>query len=105
MANLAASAVTITAVWYEGARVASRRKKVRATLVLTGQGGATNKIPAALFGLRYIDEVSDMRDTSNNLFLAAASYDHSTIIIGDVDGDGAPTDTTATVKVVVSGRE
>jgi hypothetical protein len=74
MANLQASAVTLNTWWYTNSRVNSRRKAVDVTMVLTGQGGTTNKIPAALFGMNSIEECVSLVDSSNNAYLTAPDY-------------------------------
>lgn len=81
MANLASTAVTINTIFYDGARVGSRRKVVDATLVLTGQGGGTNLIAASLFGLTTIDKIEGFRDSNGLAYLAAPSYDGTGILI------------------------
>lgn len=60
MADLAASAVTVLASWSEGGVAGKRRIAKRVSVVLSGQGGTTNKIPAAAFGFRVIEEVSNV---------------------------------------------
>lgn len=72
MANLAQSAVTSNEVWYDGRN--RKLKFVDATLVLTGQGGLTNLIPASLFGMSKIVDVQSARDSNNNPVTARASY-------------------------------
>jgi len=104
MANLAQSAVTIEDTWTEGG-TNGRRYLVKAVkLVLTGQGGATNLIPASLFGMTKVWDVRAGRDSSNGLVLAAPSYDRTSIHTFDVDGAGAPVDLAATVRLTVVGR-
>lgn len=79
MSNLTASAVTTNDWYYGNARTASKRKVVDATLVLTGQGGATNQILASLFGLKSIDAVWLFVDSTGVAYLAAPSYDKTYI--------------------------
>lgn len=105
MAALEQSAVTVNGYWYEGVYNDSKRKVVDATLVLTGQGGLTNNIPASLFGLRNIKGVRSARNDSSVLILAAPSYDEAYVVLGSTNGAGTPTDTTATVRLEVVGEE
>lgn len=52
MASLVAAAVTVNSQWEEGDRFGKRiRVRRRLSLALTGQGGATNLIPATVLGL------------------------------------------------------
>lgn len=103
MANLAQSAVTINDTWIEGSSPSRRYTAVEATMVLTGQGGGTNLILAALFGMTYIFEVKSMRSTSKN-YIAAPAYDHTGINICALSADtGAFADISDTVKCVVIG--
>lgn len=106
MANLAASAVTINASYNTGEFFGARQRYVNATCVLTGQGGATNKIPASVFGLSKIRTVLLCVGSDNVIYVAAPLYDESGVGISLVNGaSGAPADLTATVRLVVTGNE
>lgn len=114
MAALTASGVTLNGFYYRGARVGSKHKVCDVTLVLSSQGGLTNNIPAALFGLSTITECFSFRDSSSNVYLAGPSYDGTTTgaflvfyaITSATDATrNAPADITATVRGKVSGIE
>lgn len=114
MAALTSTSVTLNGFFYDGARVESRHKVCDVTLALTSQGGLTNNIPAALFGLSRITEAFAFRDSSSNLFLAGPSYDGTTTgaflvfyaITNATDASrNAPADITATVRGKVVGIE
>lgn len=79
MANLQQAAVVINETWTEAGTNSRRFIAQEVTLTLTGQGGLTNLIPAALFGMTYIWEVRDARNSSNKFYKAAPLYDHSSI--------------------------
>jgi hypothetical protein len=104
MANLAQSAVTKTEIYYEGGNQGRRHKVVDVTLVLTGQGGTTNKILAALFGMTAIRRAHSFRDSTENIIVASPSYD-GTYLTLKAAATAAPADVTATVKGVVLGIE
>lgn len=101
MANLASSAVTINDQWSEGGTNSRRYNVYDATLVLTGQGGTTNKILASLFYMNNIVEVKSARSSANALVMASPSYDGTYIIL--TASSGAAADVTATVRLVVKG--
>jgi hypothetical protein len=103
MATLAASAVTINSRYNSIANTEGKRQTVDATLVLTGQGGLTNTIPASLLGLSAIDSASVV-DSDSNQLLAGPSYDRTLLVLSTTSATtGAPTDVTATVRAIVTG--
>lgn len=105
-ANLGAGAVTINNTFVTGQVLnagipVKQIVSVDATCVLTGQGGGTNLIPAALFGLTQILSVDAVR-SSTVIYPAAPDLAGAGVLIGAV-GTGVPTDLTATVRIVVTG--
>lgn len=88
MANMAASQVTLLAAWTEGTGTGKRRQCRRVTLATsndgTGQGSATNTIPASLFGMSVIEECSVAVTDGNKLLVAAPAYDGSSVLLFDV---------------------
>lgn len=104
MANLAQSAVSIQEVYKTGGTSGRKYKAVDAILTLSGQGGLTNTIPVALFGMTKIKEVRNCRTSTSVIMPAAPSYDGSVVAIGAV-GTGIPTDSSATVQLTVIGNE
>lgn len=88
MANMVASQVTILKTWTEGDGTGKRRKAYRVTLATsndgTGQGSATNAIPASLFNMTVIEEVTLGVTDGNVLIVAAPAYDGSSVLLYDV---------------------
>lgn len=86
MANMAQSQVTIVSSWTEGNTHGRRRTCVRATLATsndgTGQGSATNTIPASLFGgLAYIEESTCAITSANKHVPASPSTDGTLLLL------------------------
>lgn len=104
MAVLAASAITINSVSKTGGASSRRRKQMDVTLVLTGQGGLTNNIPAALFGMVNFHSAYSARDSSSNAVHARPSFD-KTLLVLSTGGSAAPADLTATVRLIIEGVE
>jgi len=107
MAALTRSGVTFNATWQTPAP--RKLKCVDVNLVLSSQGGLTNSIGAALFGMSTIEEVGLARDADSAIFLGAPSYDRTKVVMYDVanatDGSrDAPADITATVRVIIKGK-
>lgn len=102
MANLAQSAVVIEDIWSEGNTNGRKFKCVRAVLTLTGQGGATNLIPAALFGISRIIEVASATKSDGTNLVAGPDYLGANLSFYTAV-HGSPTDETATARVVVKG--
>lgn len=80
MANLLPAAVVLNDTWTEGGTNSRIFTAQEATLTLTGQGGLTNLIPAALFGMTNIKEVRNARNASSVVYGAAPSYDHTSVV-------------------------
>lgn len=106
MANLASSAVTVNRRFKTVGCQDGNLVVVDATLVLTGQGGLTNKIPKGLFGLSTILEVSSVRGDDSTLYLGAPSYDgENVVLVTNQAANGTPADVTDTIRLLVSGKE
>lgn len=104
MANLAASAVTLVDSWYSQGINGKKFKAKKLTLVLTGQGTATNKILASVLGLTSIVEAGPAITSDNaSVIVASPSYD-GTMLLLKAAGTNAPADFTATVDVIVKGN-
>lgn len=110
MASLAKTAVTIRDSWWEGGAPLTKKTKVLSvTMVLTGQGGATNTIPASVFGLTTIREVTAVQSDDDSIVtLGAPSYDGTKLFLYDLSDAtdatrDAPTDITDTVRCLVKG--
>jgi hypothetical protein len=111
MAVLAASQVTVLNQWTEGGTNGRRRTCIRATVATsndaTGQGDATDNIPATVFGLTYLEESTVGIQSDNRCLLTAPSYDQTLLLLYNVEAatDGARSDpvnfvnTTFTVTV------
>jgi hypothetical protein len=112
MATLAASAVTVNRSWYEGDRAGERARQQLCkdvTLELTGHGGTTNTITAAVLGLTAIYEAFPAVGSTELIYVAAPSYARTCLNLYDIetatDGDRAdPIDVTDTVRLVVKGH-
>lgn len=85
MANMAASQVTRVRAWTEGGMALKDRKVLIVRLATsndaTGQGSATNAIPASLFGMTVIEECSKGVKSDNDLLLAAPSYSGDKLLL------------------------
>lgn len=110
MAAVAQSAVTINDSWVE-ASSGPTLKCVDATLVLSSQGGLTNSIGAALFGMTRIRECSNASDSAASLLLVAApSYDRTKVCIYQMTNATdatrtTPADVSLTIRLIVRGNE
>lgn len=98
MANLAYSAVTENEYTREGKFVVKDL-----TLVLTGQGGATNKILASTLGFTAVLDVRSAVISTGVHLNAAPSYDRSYITLA-AKGSGTPADQTLTLRLIVVGK-
>jgi hypothetical protein len=110
MAALTSSGVTINDVWYS-ANTGPTVKNVDATLVLVSQGGLTNNIPAALFGMASIKAASNAVDSVGSiLYPCGPSYNGAYLCVYDMTNAtdatrSTPADVTVTLKVIVTGLE
>lgn len=82
MANLASSAVTLVDSWYLAGMNGKKFRAKRLTIVLTGQGGTTNKILATALGFTTIHGCSNAVLSDDSQVIAAnPSYDGSYILL------------------------
>tara|TARA_R110000787_G_scaffold9147_8_gene32176 strand:- start:923 stop:1240 length:318 start_codon:yes stop_codon:yes gene_type:complete len=104
MADVLIGAVTqVRKPWVEGGTNSRLFKCHHVTIALATQGGATNKIPASLFGMSRVTEVSNAVVTDDSIIYQTAPIISGTAIgIGAV-ASGIPTDVTKTVELVVKG--
>lgn len=103
MADLASTAVTVNARWDTVASGNVKRQVVDATLVLTGQGGASNKITASVLGLRAVDAVLSCQADGDTTVHAEPNYARSAILLYAYNSASAA-DATDTIRVVVMGK-
>lgn len=109
MADLASSAVTVEKSWTEGGTNGKRVRCYRVTLVLTGQGSTTNKIPASVLGLSVIEQASEfVKSDDTKVYPASPDYAGANLLLTDptqaTDANRAlPADITATLRGVVKG--
>jgi hypothetical protein len=103
MAALTKTGVTINDSWQESQPNGRKFKCVDATLVLSSQGGLTNNIPAALFGMTKILQATSFRDSSDNSVLGYPSYVGDYLVFCTAATAGTPADQTATVRGIVKG--
>lgn len=110
MAALLPSGVTFNDVWYT-ADTGVNLKAVDVTLVLSSQGGTVNNIPASLFGMSQIREVSNaVESVSSQIVLCAPSYDRSKLYTYQPENAtdatrGDPVDVSLTIRLIVKGSE
>lgn len=106
MASLASSAVTILDEWYEGGMNGRRNVVRKLSLVLTGQGGSTNKITASALGFQILLRTTNAIASDNDpIYLAAVSADGSYLTLAaDAAASCSPGDVTDTVVVIVEGQ-
>lgn len=111
MAALASTAVSLyptnlgTSEWYTltpgGKRYVNRRLK----LVLTGQGGTTNTIPAAALGFRNLVSCTNLTDTTNSkIYLANVDPTLNTIQLTATAADTVADVTTTAAYITVTGE-
>lgn len=105
MAALDASGVTFNEIWKDGRTNSRYIKVLDVTLVLSSQGGLTNNIPAALFGLSKITGSRGFRDSSSVFVGTAPSFDGALLVFYTLETNGSPADKTATYRGIVEGLE
>ncbi len=103
MAALTSAGVTVNRSWQEGNPNGRKFKAVDVTLVLSSQGGATNNIPAALFGMTEIVDATGFRDSAGAHVQAMPSYTGALLTFCTEATAGTPADQTATVRGIVKG--
>lgn len=88
MAALASTAVVVNRWFYTNARTGSRQKAVNVTLTLTGQGGATNKIPASVLNLTTVENATPfVKSDNSDVQVASAATDGTFLLLGTTPGD------------------
>lgn len=97
MANLASSAVTVKDSWTEGSVTGKRIVGKRVALVLTGQGGTSNLIPASALGFATIERCSNFIVSDNSaIYFGSPSYNNANLHLTlSASGTGAPADVTS----------
>lgn len=104
MANLAASAVTIERAWTEGGTTGKELSCRQVTLVLTGQGDATDKILATVLSLTKIEQAGSFVKSDNTVvYKACPSYDGSMLLLTLAAAADTPAAVTSTIRGVVKG--
>jgi hypothetical protein len=104
MAVVAQSAVTILRAWSDGGLALKDRKCVKARIVLVAQGGATNNIPASVFGMTVIEEIMGTDYSTGGKAEMSVSQDGSKAYLNKVSGaDLQPTDISDTIQVIAKG--
>lgn len=103
MAALTSAGVTVNATWKEGGTNGRRFLAKDVTLVLSSQGGVTNNVPAALFGMTKIDGARNFRNSSGIKVEAWPNY-LGTLLSFAAAGSGTPADISATVRGIVVGH-
>lgn len=104
MAALTKAGVTINDWWSEGGTNGRKFKVKDVTLVLSSQGGATNNIPASLFGMTKISAVRSFRSSASASVLGFPSFDGTLLLFCTAETAGTPADQTATVRGIVVGN-
>ena len=103
MADLAAAAVEILDEWYEDGLAGNMYIARKFRLILTGQGGTTNTIPASVLQLGTIVSAgSAIANDNTEVITCVPSYDQSFLIFGD-GASNAPADQTGMFDVIVRG--
>ena len=111
MADLAASAVTVNDIWWDGDRFGKQKWLVKdMTLVLTGQGTDTNSILASTLGFSEIHQIVTCIADDDRIQPASPSYDLEKVLLYNVevatDANRAdPVDITDTIRLIVKGKE
>lgn len=104
MAALTKAGVNIVETWKEDG-TSSRKFLVRkATLTLSAQGGATNNIPAALFGMKTIWFARAGMKSDNTRQEFQPSYNGS-LLLAFAAGSASAADVTGTFSVIVAGKD
>lgn len=104
MADLAASAVTVEDDWYEGGEGGPRRLKCKQLVLnLTGQGSASNLIPASVLGLTKIVEATSAVKFDDSVGVTAfPDYTQDNLLLKNA-GSNAPADYTGQFRITVRG--
>lgn len=104
MADLATSAVSLFPTGFRESEFYNSTKGVftrRVKLVLTGQGGATNRITAAALGFKKLVNCGPLFDVTGAKVVPAVVDPVNNVILLGAPGTGVPTDVTTTVAYIV----
>lgn len=103
MADLAATAVSISNSGYKSGINGKRYKTRDVVLTLTSQGTTSNKILAGVLGLSAVAGCDPLvQDDNTDIVVGAPSYD-GTVLLLKAAGSNAPADYTGTFKTQVWG--
>ncbi len=102
MAALTSTGVNAVETWKEGGTSSRKFLTKKVVLTLVAQGGATNNIPAALFGMKAIWYVRGGTKADNTQQVFLPSYDMLTL--NAITG-GSPADVSGTFSVIVAGKD
>ena len=104
MAALTSAGVKIVETWKEGGTSGRKFLVRKATLTLSTQGGATNNIPAKLFGMRTIwyARAGVKSDSTRQEFVP--SY-NGALLQTFAAGSATTADVTGTFSVIVAGKD
>lgn len=105
MADLLRSNVTVLDTWTEGGTNGRRYStlRIQAAATAAGAGTATNKIPAAAFGMSSIIDTTEWVASDNSAVVSAApNYTGSEILLS-AGGTTAPTSVTGTFRANITG--
>jgi uncharacterized protein (DUF697 family) len=108
MASLAATAVSRSTADFRASEfVGFQRFGItlkRLKLVLTGQGGATNTIPASALGFTTLLWCSNLYDKTNGaVYRAAVDPTTNTIVLAAIAGNAVADVTTTEAHIVIAG--
>jgi len=104
MAVLTKDAVTVERAWTEGGVDGKDVVCMQVTLVLTGQGGNTNTIPASVLGLAKIEQVGQFVRDDSKLIIMGPSYDGAVLHAYDMkQATDASRDNVASVSDTIRG--
>lgn len=104
MAVVDISAVTVLNSRTYGGTADKEMIEKRVTVVLSSQGGSTNYLPAAIFGMSYIEDCSNAIISDNSLCVPCVrEYNGLGVLFCPYSGSLAPTDVTGTFKITVRG--
>lgn len=106
MANLASSAVTVNAYYTGMGSNAKRYTFAELTLVLTGQGSATNKILASVLQMGFVTlkGCGTAVKSDNTVVLPAVPSTDGTFLLLGGGASNAPADYTGTFNITVWGQ-
>lgn len=110
MANLDSTGVTVNEVWTEGGTNGRRVTCMDVSLVVTGQGGTTNLIPASAFGLNYITQCSNfVVSTDASIYVGCPNNARTAVLLAnlaqatDANRDDPADVTSVTLRGTIKG--